>query len=55
MEVEEEFDNGAPIEEVKERAEALDVDPEKVEKEIEKLRRKGDVYEPSSDHYRTTE
>ena len=54
MEVEEEYDGGAPLDEIKERAEHMDVDVDKVEATIEKLREKGDVYEPSSDQYRTT-
>ena len=54
QETEEEFDNGAPIDEIKERAEAMDVDGDKVEKEIQNLLDKGELYENVTDHYRTT-
>ncbi len=52
-EVEEEYDNGAPREEVLERAEEAGMERSKAEHEIEKLRQKGDVYEPQTDHLRT--
>ena len=41
-------------EEVLERAEDVGMDRSKAEHEIEKLRRQGEVYEPSSGHLRTT-
>jgi len=53
QEVEGEHDDGAPIEEVLERAESTGMDRSKAEGEIEKLRRQGDVYEPRTDHLRT--
>ncbi|MES3516457.1 MAG: LAGLIDADG family homing endonuclease [Natronomonas sp.] len=51
--VEEEYDEGAPIEEVLDRAAEAGMDRSKAEHEIEKLRQKGDVYEPRNDHLRT--
>ena len=53
-EIEEEFEEGAPIEEVLDRADEIGMDAAKAEDEIEKLRRKGEVYEPKQDHLRTT-
>ncbi|WP_119813552.1 LAGLIDADG family homing endonuclease [Halalkaliarchaeum desulfuricum] len=53
-ELEDEFEEGAPIDEVLERADDVGMDPTKAEDEIEKLRRKGEVYEPRQNHLRTT-
>mgnify|MGYP006873392058 FL=1 len=52
--IEEEFEEGAPIAEVLDRADEIGMDATKAEDEIEKLRRKGEVYEPKQDHLRTT-
>ncbi|WP_254543104.1 XRE family transcriptional regulator [Halomarina pelagica] len=52
-EVEGEYDEGAPVEEVLDRAEAVGIERSKAEHEIEKLRRQGDVYEPQTDYLRT--
>ncbi|WP_255192935.1 cell division protein [Natronobeatus ordinarius] len=52
--VEEEYDDGAPIDVVLERAGEIGMDESKAEHEIEKLKQKGEVYEPSTDHLRTT-
>ncbi|PSQ00892.1 AAA family ATPase [Halobacteriales archaeon QS_5_70_17] len=52
-EVEEEYDEGAPVDEVLDRAEATGIERSKAEHEIEKLRRQGDVYEPQTDYLRT--
>jgi replicative DNA helicase Mcm len=52
--IEEEYEEGAPVEEVLERADEIGLDRTKAEDEIEKLRRKGEVYEPTTDHLRTT-
>jgi replicative DNA helicase Mcm len=49
-----EYEQGAPVDEVLERAEDVGMDRSKAEHEIEKLRRQGEVYEPSSGHLRTT-
>ncbi|XVH32945.1 minichromosome maintenance protein MCM [Haloferacaceae archaeon DSL9] len=53
-EIETEYDEGAPVDEVLERASEVGMDPSKAEQEIEKLRRKGEVYEPKQNHLRTT-
>jgi replicative DNA helicase Mcm len=52
--IESEYEQGAPVDEVLERAEDVGMDRSKAEHEIEKLRRQGEVYEPSSGHLRTT-
>jgi replicative DNA helicase Mcm len=52
-EVEAEYDEGAPREEVLDRAEEVGLERSKAEHEIEKLRQKGDVYEPQTDYLRT--
>ena len=52
-ELEAEYEDGAPVEEVYDRAEAAGMDRDKAEHEIEKLRRQGDIYEPTTDHLRT--
>jgi replicative DNA helicase Mcm len=52
-EVEEEHENGAPIDVLIERRDELDLSSSQIEHEIEKLRRQGDVYEPQTDHLRT--
>ncbi|WP_458188760.1 LAGLIDADG family homing endonuclease [Haladaptatus sp. NG-WS-4] len=53
-EIEEEYDEGAPVEVVLDRADEIGMDPSKAEHEIDKLKQKGEVYEPSTDHLRTT-
>ncbi|EMA57059.1 LAGLIDADG family homing endonuclease [Halorubrum lipolyticum] len=52
--IEEEYQEGAPVEEVLDRAGEIGMDPGKAEQEIEKLRTKGEVYEPQQGHLRTT-
>ncbi|KKF39606.1 ATPase [Halorubrum saccharovorum] len=52
--IEEEYQEGAPVEEVLDRAGEIGMDPGKAEGEIEKLRTKGEVYEPKQGHLRTT-
>ncbi|WP_266079512.1 minichromosome maintenance protein MCM [Haladaptatus caseinilyticus] len=52
--IEEEYDEGAPVEVVLDRADEIGMDPSKAEHEIDKLKQKGEVYEPSTDHLRTT-
>ncbi len=52
--IEEEYDEGAPVDIVMERAEEIGMDQSKAEHEIEKLKQKGEVYEPSTDNLRTT-
>lgn len=53
--IEEEYDEGAPIDIIHERADIVDIPEHKVEHEIEKLMTKGEVYEPSTDNLRTTD
>jgi len=52
--IEEEYQEGAPVDEVLDRAGEIGMDPGKAEGEIEKLRTKGEVYEPKQGHLRTT-
>ncbi|MDZ7849995.1 MAG: LAGLIDADG family homing endonuclease [Halodesulfurarchaeum sp.] len=54
VEIESEFDEGAPIDEVLARAEEVDMDRSRAEHEIEKLKTQGEVYEPTTEHLRTT-
>ena len=50
-----EYADGAPYDEVVDRsAEQLDIEPSKIGEEVEKLREKGEIYEPNADHYRTS-
>ncbi|MEF8790109.1 MAG: LAGLIDADG family homing endonuclease [Haloarculaceae archaeon] len=51
-ELQEEYERGAPFEEVLERAEQAGIDRSKAEHEIQKLKNKGDIYEPQTDHLR---
>jgi replicative DNA helicase Mcm len=53
-EIEDEYDEGAPVDVVVERAEEVGVPPDKAEHEIEKLKQKGEIYQPQRDHLRTT-
>ncbi|ERJ07432.1 cell division control protein 21 [Halorhabdus tiamatea SARL4B] len=53
-EIEKEYDEGAPVDVVVEEAEKIGMKPSKVEHEIEKLKQQGEVYEPRTDHLRTT-
>lgn len=53
--VEQEYDAGAPVDEVLDRAGEIGLEPGKVEAEIERQRTKGNVYEPKQGHLRTTE
>ncbi|WP_415379414.1 LAGLIDADG family homing endonuclease [Halosimplex sp. TS25] len=52
--LEDEYDDGAPVDVVVERAEEVGMDQSKAEHEIEQLKQKGEVYEPRTDHLRTT-
>ena len=52
-EIEAEYDEGAPIDTILDRAEEVGMERSQAEHEIEKLRRQGDVYEPTTDHLRT--
>lgn len=53
-EVEKGSDRGAPIEKILDRANEIGMDRTKAEQEIEKLRRKGEVFEPKEDCLMTT-
>jgi replicative DNA helicase Mcm len=53
-EIEEDYDDGAPVDEVMARADEIGMEQSKAEHEIDKLKQKGEVYEPSTDHLRTT-
>ncbi|MHB9287334.1 minichromosome maintenance protein MCM [Halobacteriales archaeon Cl-PHB] len=52
--IEDEYDEGAPVDVVVERAEEAGMEASKAEHEIEQLKQKGEVYEPRTDHLRTT-
>lgn len=52
--IEDHFEEGAPVEEVIKYSQMVGLDRGRAEDEIEKLRRKGEVYEPRQDHIRTT-
>lgn len=54
VDIEDEYDEGAPIDVVIERAEEVGIDESKAEHEIEKLKQKAEVYEPRSDYLRST-
>jgi len=51
-ELQEEYDDGAPYEQVLDRAETGGIERSKAEHEIQKLKDKGDIYEPKTDHLR---
>jgi replicative DNA helicase Mcm len=53
-EIEEDYEEGAPVDEVMARADEIGMEQSKAEHEIDKLKQKGEVYEPSTDHLRTT-
>ncbi|NHN41790.1 cell division protein [Halorubellus sp. JP-L1] len=52
--IEEEYDDGAPVDVVMDRADEIGMDESKAEHEIEKLKQKGELYEPKKQHLRTT-
>jgi replicative DNA helicase Mcm len=52
--IEEEYDEGAPVDVIIERAEEAGMEASKAEHEIEQLKQKGEVYEPQNNHLRTT-
>ncbi|MEF8814010.1 MAG: LAGLIDADG family homing endonuclease [Halovenus sp.] len=52
--IEAEYDEGAPVDIVIERAEEAGMDADRAEHEIDKLKEKGEVYMPKTDHLRTT-
>ncbi|QSG05709.1 LAGLIDADG family homing endonuclease [Halapricum desulfuricans] len=52
--IQDEYDDGAPVEVVIERAEEVGIDESKAEHEIEKLKQQGEIYEPTNGNLRTT-
>ncbi len=52
--IQEDYDVGAPYDEVLERAEELNIDETKAEHEIEKLSQRGELYEPKDGFLRLT-
>jgi replicative DNA helicase Mcm len=52
-ELQDEYDDGAPLEEVLDEAEANGMERSKAEHEIDKLKQQGDIYQPNKDHLRT--
>jgi replicative DNA helicase Mcm len=52
--IESEYDEGAPVDVIIERAEEAGMDVDTAKHEIDKLKEKGEVYEPRTDHLRTT-
>lgn len=53
-ELEAEYADGAPVDELKEVAEDVGMNGVKVDGEIEKLKEKGEIYEPTQGHLRTS-
>ncbi len=53
-EIEEDYEAGAPVDVVMARASEIGMEQSKVEHEIDKLKQKGEAYEPSTNHLRTT-
>jgi replicative DNA helicase Mcm len=49
-----EYEEGVPVDAVYDRADEIGIGAEKAERELEKLKQKGEVYEPKTDHVRTT-
>ena len=52
--IEEEYEDGAPVDLVLSRAYEVGLSKSKMEHEIDKLKQKGEVYEPTTDTLRTT-
>jgi len=53
-EMAEEYEEGVPVDALYDRAEEVGIGADKAERELEKLKQKGEVYEPRTDHVRTT-
>jgi len=54
-ELEAEYEDGAPIEEIVKRATEEDIGADRVDHELQKLRDKGEIYEHQADHFRATQ
>jgi replicative DNA helicase Mcm len=52
--IEEDYEEGAPVDKVLERADEIGMDRSRAEDEIEKLKTRGELYQPKADHLRTT-
>ncbi|MFC6989998.1 LAGLIDADG family homing endonuclease [Haloplanus sp. GCM10025708] len=52
--IEDDYEEGAPVEKVLERADEIGMDRSRAEDEIEKLKTRGELYQPKADHLRTT-
>jgi replicative DNA helicase Mcm len=52
-EIENEFENGAPIEEVLDTAEEHGTERSKAEHQIDQLKQQGELYEPNPGHLRS--
>ena len=52
--LEPEYDEGVPVDEILEQAGDVGLDARKAEEELERLKQKGEVYEPTHNHIRTT-
>lgn len=52
--IESEYDEGAPVDVVVERAEEMGIGESKAEHTVEQLKQQGEVYEPRTDYLRTT-
>ena len=50
--MQDEYEDGAPREQILDRAHEVGIDEAKAEKEIENLKQKGELYETRTDHYR---
>jgi DNA replicative helicase MCM subunit Mcm2 (Cdc46/Mcm family) len=51
--LQDEYEEGAPLEEVLDEAEAEGMERSKAEREIDKLKEQGEIYQPNKDHLRT--
>jgi replicative DNA helicase Mcm len=52
-ELQQEYDDGAPVEKILDEAEQNGMERTKAEHEIEKLKQQGELYQPNQDHLRT--
>jgi len=52
-ELQDEYDEGAPVEKILDEAEQHGMERSKAEHEIEKLKQQGELYQPNQDHLRT--
>ncbi len=50
--LEDDFDDGIPLDHIIEEAESHGMDPDRVEHELEKMKQTGEIYEPNHEHFR---